>query len=42
LRRCTGYNVATAAACLLCVAFGVSTFFDIKDLDASRVSPRSR
>jgi hypothetical protein len=40
--RCTGYNVASASACLLCVAFGVNIFFDVKDLYSSRVSPRTR
>jgi len=39
---CDAYNVASAAACLLCVAFGLSTFFDIKDLHASKASPRTR
>jgi len=39
---CTGYNVASAAACLLCVTFCLSTYFDVKDLYASRVSPRTR
>ncbi|EDR15392.1 uncharacterized protein LACBIDRAFT_301670 [Laccaria bicolor S238N-H82] len=39
---CNAYNVSSAAACLLCVAFGVSVFFDVKDLHASKVSPRTR
>lgn len=39
---CDAYNVASAAACLLCVAFGISTFFDVKDLHASKASPRTR
>ncbi|KAK0463918.1 uncharacterized protein EV420DRAFT_1745372 [Desarmillaria tabescens] len=39
---CNAYNVSSAAACLLCLAFGVSVFFDIKDLHASKVSPRTR
>lgn len=39
---CNAYNVSSAAACLLCVAFGFSTFFDIKDLHASKSSPRTR
>jgi len=39
---CTGYNVGSASACLLCVAFSVSIFFDVKDLYSSRVSPRTR
>lgn len=42
LCRCDAYNVASAAACLLCVAFGLSTFFDIQDLHASKASPRTR
>ncbi|KAF9053048.1 hypothetical protein BJ165DRAFT_1400404 [Panaeolus papilionaceus] len=39
---CNAYNVSTASACLLCVAFGVSTFFDVQDLHASKQSPRTR
>ncbi|KAG7092623.1 hypothetical protein E1B28_008966 [Marasmius oreades] len=39
---CNAYNTSSAAACLLCVAFGVSVFFDIKDLHASKESPRTR
>ncbi|KAF7779015.1 hypothetical protein Agabi119p4_3360 [Agaricus bisporus var. burnettii] len=39
---CNAYNVSTACACLLCIAFGVSVFFDVKDLYASRTSPRTR
>ncbi|KAI9057928.1 hypothetical protein FKP32DRAFT_1597889 [Trametes sanguinea] len=39
---CDAYNLATAAACLLCLAFGLSIFFDVKDLHASRMSPRTR
>ncbi|KAH9901543.1 hypothetical protein C8Q73DRAFT_678186 [Cubamyces lactineus] len=39
---CDAYNLATAAACLLCLTFGVSLFFDVKDLHASRMSPRTR
>ncbi|OBZ69225.1 Phosphopantetheine adenylyltransferase [Grifola frondosa] len=35
---CDAYNIATAAACLLCLAFGFSIFFDIKDLHASGTS----
>ena len=30
--RCNAYNVSSAAACFLCVAFGVSVFFDVKNL----------
>ena len=40
--RCNGYNFATALACLTCLLFGLSVFFDIKDLHGSRVSPRTR
>jgi hypothetical protein len=40
--RCNAYNVSSAAACLLSVAFGVSIFFDVKDLHASKLSPRTR
>ncbi|KAI0372932.1 hypothetical protein BV20DRAFT_990363 [Pilatotrama ljubarskyi] len=39
---CDAYNLATAAACLLCLTFGLSIFFDVKDLHASRASPRTR
>ncbi|KAI0093970.1 hypothetical protein BDY19DRAFT_989493 [Irpex rosettiformis] len=39
---CDAYNVATAAACLLCLLFGLGIFFDIKDLHASNTSPRTR
>jgi len=39
---CNAYNVASAAACLLCVFFGLSVFFDVKDLFASKASPRTR
>ncbi|KAF8163601.1 hypothetical protein B0H34DRAFT_651870 [Crassisporium funariophilum] len=40
--RCNAYNVSTAAACLLCVPFGVTSFFDVQDLHASKQSPRTR
>ncbi|KAF9014113.1 hypothetical protein BDQ17DRAFT_1230821 [Cyathus striatus] len=40
--ECNAYNVSSACACLLCVAFGVSVFFDVKDLHTSKVSPRTR
>ncbi|KAH9930729.1 uncharacterized protein B0H18DRAFT_993292 [Fomitopsis serialis] len=39
---CDGYNVGTASACLLFLAFCFSIFFDIKDLHASKASPRTR
>ncbi|KAI0320115.1 hypothetical protein OF83DRAFT_1169624 [Amylostereum chailletii] len=39
---CNSYNVASAGACLLAVAFGVSIFFDVKDLHQSKLSPRTR
>lgn len=39
---CDAYNVSTAASCLLAIAFGLSVFFDIKDLSASSASPRTR
>ncbi|KAJ4475349.1 hypothetical protein C8J55DRAFT_536885 [Lentinula edodes] len=39
---CNAYNVSSAAACLLCFLFGLSVFFDIKDLHTSNVSPRTR
>lgn len=40
--RCTAYNVASALACLLAVTYGLSIFFDIKDLHTSKMSPRQR
>lgn len=39
---CNAYNVSSAAACLLCVSFGISIFFDVQDLSSSKVSPRTR
>jgi len=39
---CNGYNTSVACACLLCVAFGISLFFDVKDLHTSKASPRTR
>lgn len=39
---CDGYNLATAFACMACALFGLSVFFDIKDLYGSRISPRTR
>ncbi|KAI0819551.1 hypothetical protein BC628DRAFT_1332611 [Trametes gibbosa] len=39
---CDAYNLATAATCLLCLMFGLSIFFDVKDLHNSRMSPRTR
>ncbi|TFK92299.1 hypothetical protein K466DRAFT_582020 [Polyporus arcularius HHB13444] len=39
---CDAYNLGTAAAFLLCLTFGWSIFFDVKDLHASRASPRTR
>lgn len=42
LCRCTSYNIAIACSCFLCIAFGFSIFFDIVDLHASRISPRTR
>ena len=40
--RCNAYNISSAAACLLCVTFGVSIFFDVQDLHSSKQSPRTR
>ena len=40
--RCNTYNVASAGACLLGLGFGISVFFDVKDLHQSRISPRTR
>jgi hypothetical protein len=40
--RCNAYNVSTASACLLAVAFSVSLFYDVQDLFASKQSPRTR
>ena len=42
LFRCNAYNVSTASACLLAVAFSVSLFYDVQDLFASKQSPRTR
>ncbi|KAI0748527.1 hypothetical protein C8Q80DRAFT_1172289 [Daedaleopsis nitida] len=39
---CDAYNLGTASACLLCLTFALSIFFDVKDLHASRASPRTR
>lgn len=39
---CDSYNVATACAFLLALAFCLSLFFDVKDLHNSRQSPRTR
>ncbi|KAK7020491.1 hypothetical protein R3P38DRAFT_2969778 [Favolaschia claudopus] len=39
---CNAYNVSSAAACLLCVSFGVGIFFDVQDLSSSKASPRTR
>ncbi|KAG5645069.1 hypothetical protein DXG03_007159 [Asterophora parasitica] len=39
---CNAYNVSSAAACMLCIAFGVNAFFDVRDLHDSKVSPRTR
>lgn len=42
LCRCNAYNVASAGACFLGLVFGLSVFFDVKDLHQSRASPRTR
>ncbi|KAG6844917.1 hypothetical protein H0H87_002401 [Tephrocybe sp. NHM501043] len=39
---CNAYNVSTAASCLLSITFGISTFFNVKDLNDSKMSPRTR
>ncbi|KIP12273.1 hypothetical protein PHLGIDRAFT_32902 [Phlebiopsis gigantea 11061_1 CR5-6] len=39
---CDAYNLATASSCILSFAFGLSIFFDVKDLHASKASPRTR
>jgi hypothetical protein len=39
---CDAWNVASAAACFLALAFGFAVFFDVKDLSGSRQSPRTR
>ncbi|KAJ2929586.1 hypothetical protein H1R20_g7507, partial [Candolleomyces eurysporus] len=39
---CTAYNASTAAACLLCLSFALTIFFGVKDLYASKLSPRTR
>lgn len=40
--RCTAYNASTAAACLLSLSFAISIYFGVKDLYASKLSPRTR
>lgn len=39
---CTTYNISTACACLCALAFGFGIFYDIKDMSASKISPRTR
>lgn len=39
---CDSYNFATAFVSFAFVSFGFSVFFDIKDIHASRISPRTR
>ncbi|KAH8117388.1 hypothetical protein DFH11DRAFT_1504755 [Phellopilus nigrolimitatus] len=39
---CDGYNVATALSSFLCITFGLSVFYDVKDLHMSKASPRTR
>lgn len=39
---CNAWNASVAGACLLCVAFSINVFFDVKDLHASKQSPRTR
>ncbi|KAG8983138.1 hypothetical protein FRB90_006284, partial [Tulasnella sp. 427] len=39
---CNAYNVATAAAFLICVTFAIAGYFDTRDLFASKQSPRTR
>ncbi|KAF8921061.1 hypothetical protein CPB85DRAFT_1269145 [Mucidula mucida] len=39
---CMAWNISSAAACLLAVISGVCVFFGVKDLGASKVSPRQR
>ncbi|KAF8634086.1 hypothetical protein AX15_001088 [Amanita polypyramis BW_CC] len=39
---CNAYNTSSAAACLLCLAFCTSIFFDVKDLFDSKTNPRTR
>lgn len=39
---CDAYNIATAGASTLIVLFATSAFFGIKDLNRSKVSPRTR
>jgi hypothetical protein len=39
---CNAYNVSSAAACLLSVSSAVGLFFDVKDLNTSKTSPRTR
>ncbi|KAF5315833.1 hypothetical protein D9611_005046 [Ephemerocybe angulata] len=39
---CTAYNASTACSFLLCLSFAISIFFGVKDLYASKLSPRTR
>ncbi|KAG8861990.1 hypothetical protein FRB96_002433 [Tulasnella sp. 330] len=39
---CTTYNISSACACLLAFAYAFGIYYDIKDLSASKVSPRTR
>ncbi|KAF8643896.1 hypothetical protein AX16_008912 [Volvariella volvacea WC 439] len=39
---CNAYNISSASACLLAVAFAIYIFFDVKDLNTSKASPRTR
>jgi hypothetical protein len=39
---CDSYNLATAFVSFACASFSLSIFFDIKDIHASRISPRTR
>ncbi|KZV90097.1 hypothetical protein EXIGLDRAFT_838040 [Exidia glandulosa HHB12029] len=39
---CDAYNLALAGSCLLVICFGLSAFFDIRDLRMSAQNPRTR
>jgi len=39
---CNAFNLATAASCFLVLLFGLSLYFGVRDLHASKVSPRQR
>ncbi|KAL1721071.1 hypothetical protein EV715DRAFT_249407 [Schizophyllum commune] len=39
---CTAYDASRACACITALSFGITIFFGVKDLAASKTSPRQR